>query len=205
MICRFCGEEFEQNKRGRQSDFCSKEECRKARHREHQKKYMEKKKNKSYATIEPREGLAVNENFSPTERDVVCRKEIKDNYGDIAEKARQIGKLRYELVTEAIIMQEEIKKTDQLEQDLLHMLENADELTEKDAINISVLIKQNRNKRREFKDRNLLISSLLNGIVVKNPEKFVRKGIEMVKSQTYNYKVLKDMLNEDLEEKEVGE
>lgn len=102
-------------------------------------------------------------------------------------------------------MQEDIKKSDQTEQDLLHMLENVDELTTEDAIKISTLIKQNRNKRRVFKDRKFLISNLINGIAVKNPERFVRKGIEMVKNQTYNYKVLEDMMNKDLKEEEENE
>lgn len=89
-----------------------------------------------------------------------------------------------------------------MEQDLLHTLENMDKLTKKDAIDMSIVLKQTRNERRFYKDKLFLMQSFLNGILIKEPEKFVRTGIEMVNNQTYNYRVLENMLDKDTNKEE---
>lgn len=94
MICRICGEEFRPNRRGKQTDVCNKEECKKARHREYQKKYLENKKIKegliTYTTTVSENGLAINDSVSAINRDVVCIKDTFDSFGDIIEKIKAI-------------------------------------------------------------------------------------------------------------------
>ena len=202
MKCRFCGEEFEPNKRGVKTDFCKREECKKQRKKEVQRQYLERKKSIAAPVV-----MKVEENNSIEEykNNVVCNKVSTDSYGDIIEKARELGTIRYELVTALISLKEKISKTDKIEQDLLHMIENVEELTAEGAIDISIKIKKNRNQRREYKDRYFLLSSLTNGIIIKNPERYIRKGIEMVRNQTYNYKILEDMMEKSKDIEKDGE
>ena len=111
------------------------------------------------------------------------------------EYAREFGALIYKLIEEAKETREKVKYHDNLEQDLLHTLENMDQLTQKDAVKMSIVLKQSRNERRFYKDKLFLIQSFLNGILIKEPEKFVRTGLDMVKNQKYNNRVLEDMLD----------
>lgn len=200
MKCRFCGEEFEQRSRGWQVDFCQKDECRKMRKKETQAKYLAKKKAEEETKEDKVEPMT--QVMTVAEKETIYVQPIKESYGDIIEIARQLGALRYGMVMEVIKLKEEVSKADKTEQDLLHMLENAERLNADDAVKMALLIKQNREKRRASKDRYFLLSSLINQIPVKNPEKFVRNGIEMVKNQTYNFRELQEGALDE-EEKEV--
>ena len=43
MKCKYCGQEFEQNKRGKKKDYCNKEECLKKARNDTQKKWYANK------------------------------------------------------------------------------------------------------------------------------------------------------------------
>ena len=213
MKCRFCGEEFEPSSRGRQSDVCKKEECKYKSRREAQNKYLAKKKEerkaaKQQVTTRVIKAQVIQDTPKQEEANpnkIVCERPLKQGHGYMIEYARKFGALVYELIEEAKETRQKVEYYNNLEQDLLHTLENMELLKEKDAVQISVMLKKSRNERRFYKDKLFLLQSFLNGILVKEPEKYVRTGIEMINNATYNYKVMEDMLDKTKEEEQKKE
>ena len=80
---------------------------------------------------------------------------------------------------------EQLSNYDKADQDFLHRLENLEELTDQEAIDLVIKEKKNRESRRNNKVRIYLIQSLLNGITIKNPPAFIEQGIQ--NSKTWKY------------------
>lgn len=187
--CKFCGKPFvlkslKGNAKNR--EHCYKAECELKQKRDCARRYAEKNreivKNVKYEN---------NENF---EDNIVCEKAIviDEGYGELIGIARELGALRFKLIEKIKVINERVGNTNGIEQDLLHKLENMDKLTAKEAIDISVQLKKNRNERRVDKNMQYLIGSFLDKIQLTNPEQFVRTGIEMCKSAEYEPRVLKE-------------
>lgn len=213
LKCEFCGKIFESE---RKKKYCYDIECLKKRHVELVRKSQNKKKLEKGGkvvrkTIKNEENTKSNEidaiqiyEEHKNENNIVYEKEIiiDEGFGDLIEIARNIGTLRYDLIQQIQKVVEKIREHDKLEQDLLHKLEFAQQLTEAEAIEISVSLKKNREARRVVKNSKDLISILLSkGLPLRSPEKYVRKAIEIVKNKQYNPRALNSLFEEEEENK----
>ena len=188
MKCKYCGNEFEQKKRGRK-EYCDRPECiRKARN-ETQRKWYAKKTKKVVET-------------QNTETVVYSTQERLDNKlnmpdtGDIIEIAKQLGTIRFQLVQMIEKERSNITKYDKEDQDFLHKLENLEELTDKEAIEMFIKEKKNRENRRSYKVRYYLIQCLLESITLKNPSAFIIQAIQRSKDFTYVPRVIEELKND---------
>lgn len=105
--------------------------------------------------------------------------------GDIKVLAREMGAIIHQFIELIKKEREKLSNYDKVDQDFLHRLENLEELTDREAIDLVIKEKKNRESRRNNKIRIYLIQSLLNGITIKNPPAFVEQGIQ--NSKTWKY------------------
>lgn len=105
--------------------------------------------------------------------------------GDIKTLARELGATIHQFIELIKKEREQLSNYDKADQDFLHKLENLEELTDQEAIDLVIKEKKNRESRRNNKIRIYLIQSLLNGITIKNPPAFVEQGIQ--NSKTWKY------------------
>ena len=203
MKCVFCGEEFETNKRGRKREYCMKEECVKQAHREASSKYYKKIMDEKKETSE--EPLAVPEKISYLEEEkIIYSKEDKleielkyPDISDITQLAREYGAVRLSLIQIAEKCREEHSKCDKQEQDLLHQLENLEEMSSKKAVEIAIELKKNREKRRVYKNREYLVQALLGSMLMKNPPQFVAKAVQRAQNFQYLPRTLKELKQDE--------
>lgn len=186
MKCKYCGEEFEQAKRGRKKSYCNKENCiRQARNEANRKWYANRIKKELEGA---KHKIIENEQDSTivySSNDRIDYKLTMPDVGDIKALARELGATIYQLVELIKKERNNLSQYDKADQDFLHKLENLEELTDQEAINLVIKEKKNRESRRNNKIRIYLIQNLLNGITIKNPPAFVEKGIQICKTQKY--------------------
>lgn len=195
-ICKCCGEKFEVNAVGRRREYCYKPECDRARRLDAVKRYEEKKK-LGKTKSQKANDISIDPNTNETQ--VVYTKPvvIDEGFGDLIQLAREYGACRFNLIEKSKRINNEVSNADKIEQDLLHKLENVEELTQEEAINIAINLKENRNNRRIYKNLQFLIGSMLKNMGLRHPEKFVRNGIEIVKNAKYEPRVLEELFKED--------
>ena len=224
LKCEYCGNYFESD---RKRKYCKDIECIRRRSVESSRKtYMKKKSEqgkiirrtyineqgkiirKTYINEQGKnenneiDGIKILEEHKK-ENNIVCEKEIviDEGFGDLIQIAREIGTIRFSLIQQIQKINEKVKEHNNIEQDLLHRLENVEQLSESEAVEIAVSLKKNRNDRRIVKNSQYLISLLLNKAVpIKSPEKYVRKAIEIVKDRKYEPRCLNELFEEDMEE-----
>ena len=185
MKCKYCGNEFEQKKRGRK-EYCDRPECiRKARNETQRKWYA--KKNQKVVEVQNTETVV----YSVQER--LENRLNMPNTGDIIEIAKQLGTIRFQLVQMIEKERSYITTYDKADQDFLHKLENLEELTDKEAIEMFIKEKKNRENRRNYKIRYYLIQCLLESIVLKNPSAFISQTIQKSKDFTYVPRVIEEL------------
>jgi len=198
MKCKYCGCEFEQNKRGRKKEYCSKADCiRKARN-DAQKKWYANSMQKKLAGTKHRIVEKVDKPvvvYSSTDR--VEHKLNMPDFSDIVEVARNIGANRYQLIQMVQKENAELSKYDKADQNFLHKLENLDELTDQEAIDLVIEEKKSREGRRNNKVRRQLIQGLLNGIPMKNPSAFVAQAIQRSKNFKYIPRVIEELKQDE--------
>lgn len=207
LKCEFCGNYFESD---RKVKYCKNIECIRARSVEASKKYIMKKKLEQGQIVRQRyvneNGETIStviKNDNNSKENIVCEKQIvvDEGFGDLIQIAREIGTIRFSLIQQIQKINEKVKEYNNIEQDLLHRLENVEQLSESEAVEIAVSLKKNRNDRRIVKNSQYLISLLLNKAVpIKSPEKYVRKAIEIVKDRKYEPRCLNELFEEDMEE-----
>ena len=202
--CKYCGASIPRSTRGKQATTCKSEECRKKARKEAVDKYLAKKKEerkaaKKQVTTRVIKAQVIQDTPKQEEANpnkIVCERPLKQGHGYMVEYARKFGALVYELIEELKEAREKVQYYDQLEEDLIHTLENMELLKEKDAIQMAITLKKSRNERRFYKDKVFLLQSFLDKILIKEPEKFVRTGIDMINNSKYTYKVMEDKLKE---------
>ena len=113
--------------------------------------------------------------------------------GDIIEIAKQLGTIRFQLVQMIEKERSNITIYDKEDQDFLHKLENLEELTDKEAIEMFIKEKKNRENRRSYKVRYYLIQCLLESITLKNPSAFIIQTIQRSKDFTYVPRVIEEL------------
>lgn len=175
MVCKYCGKEFSNNKRGRKKEYCDNSECIRKAKNEAQKKWYSKKtqclEGTKYKVVEQKKVIYSSANREET------RMSMQD-IGDILEVARNLGTIRFQLVEMITKNNEQISKFDKEDQTFLHKLEFLEELTDEEAKEMIIAEKKSRELRRNVKNRRCLIETLLTSILVKNPNAFVVKAIQ---------------------------
>ena len=203
MICAFCGEHFEVNKKGRKRTHCGKIECKKKANSLSQHKYLQKKKLASQKeTVEPEEPKIIKKHFASTE-EISDYAEVKEqeneivyseaeraedqlalpDMSDLIEISRRLGALRLEIIDIYRKSNEGVSRTSRKEQELLHQIERMKYVTSDSASKIMVEIKKNREERRTYKNRGYIAKTLLDNLPMTNPPEFTRGAIKRQKEQ----------------------
>lgn len=197
MKCKYCGEEFEPNTRGRKKAYCNKAECiKKARNEANRKWYSSKMKTlkgTKNRIIEQKEEKKVV--YSSTDK--IDNNLKQQNISDIVQIARDLGTIRFQLIQMLQKENEKISNYDKADQDFLHKIENLEELTDEEAIALVVEEKKSRENRRSNKNRQYLIKGLLDGIIIKNPSQFIIRAVQRSKDYTYIPKVMEELKQDE--------
>lgn len=191
MKCKYCGQEFEQNKRGRKKEYCSKIECiRKARNDANKKWYANKLKvlegTKNRIIEQKTEKKII---YSSTDRAMNSLR--NEDFTDIIELARELGAIRFKISEKLKSYAPEQSLSDKIDQVFLHRLE---ELAKKDEVYSDEIIDifkehiNTRQNRRTTKDKQEMLQHLLQGIIA-NPAAYVAEFIKKRDTRTYNPRI----------------
>lgn len=178
MQCKYCGDEFETNKRGKKKAYCNKKECITKARNEAQRKWYAKKmellKGTNNRIIERKDEKQI----IYSARDKETTKMQMADMGDIIQIARELGTVRWKLIELHKDVTEKVLKFNKQDQTFLHRLEFLDQLTDEEAKKMIIEEKKSRELRRNVKNRKYLIEALLRSISMKNPNAFVIKAIQ---------------------------
>ena len=189
-ICKYCGEEFEYSNRGKERVHCRKEECLKKAKNEAQKKWYANKVKKELQGTDIR--IVSKEENRP--QIVYSSKDRSDNrlenedFSDIIEVSRELGAVRFKIIE---MLNKENKKQsfyDGQDQDFLHKLENLEEITDTEAVNMIIEEKRKRETRRSHKMRQTMLRTMINGMP-KNPNAYVVETIKNRDNFKYRQRV----------------
>lgn len=189
-ICKYCGEEFEYSNRGKERVHCRKEECLKKAKNEAQKKWYANKVKKELQGTDIR--IVSKEENKP--QIVYSSKDRSDNrlenedFSDIIEVSRELGAVRFKIIE---MLNKENKKQsfyDGQDQDFLHKLENLEEITDTEAVNMIIEEKRKRETRRSHKMRQTMLRTMINGMP-KNPNAYVVETIKNRDNFKYRQRV----------------
>lgn len=189
-ICKYCGEEFEYSNRGKERAHCRKEECLKKAKNEAQRKWYANKVKKELSGTNIR--IVSKEESKP--QIVYSSKDRSDNrlenedFSDIIEVSRELGAIRFKIIE---MLNKENKKQsfyDGQDQDFLHKLENLEEITDTEAVNMIIEEKRKRETRRSHKMRQTMLRTMINGMP-KNPNAYVVETIKNRDNFKYRQRV----------------
>lgn len=189
-ICKYCNEEFEYSNRGKERVHCRKEECLKKAKNEAQKKWYANKVKKELKGTDIR--IVSKEENKP--QIVYSSKDRSDNrlenedFSDIIEVSRELGAVRFKIIE---MLNKENKKQsfyDGQDQDFLHKLENLEEITDTEAVNMIIEEKRKRETRRSHKMRQTMLRTMINGMP-KNPNAYVVETIKNRDNFKYRQRV----------------
>lgn len=188
-ICKYCGEEFEYSNRGKERVHCRKEECLKKAKNEAQKKWYANKIKKELAGENIR---IVSKETKPqivySSKDRENNRLEKEDFSDIIEVSRELGAVRFKIIE---MLNKENKKQsfyDGQDQDFLHKLENLEEITDTEAVNMIIEEKRKRETRRSHKMRQTMLRTMINGMP-KNPNAYVVETIKNRDNFKYRQRV----------------
>lgn len=121
-------------------------------------------------------GLGDTIDFEERRNKPCARVEVED-ISDIIEVSKELGAIRFKLIQMVEKAREDVKYHNIADQTFLHRLEFLDELSDEEAVKMLLEEKKSREKRRNYKNRQYLIETLLKSISIKNPNAFVVKAI----------------------------
>lgn len=186
MRCKYCGEEFMPNTRGKKREYCSKEECVRQSKNEAQRKWYASKMNVLEGTkvkiVEQKEKKVV---FSSTDRAIMDID--SEGFLKVIELARKLGAIKFEILEELQKCSKEQSTYDKQDQVFLHNLEEfmkQDEVYEEEVVNLVIEHMKKRRERRIIKDKQAMLQRLQQGII-KNPNAFVSEFIKTGKNRNY--------------------
>ena len=186
MKCKYCGEEFTPNARGKKREYCNKEECVRQSKNEAQRKWYASKMKVLEGTkvkiVEQKEKKVV---FSSTDRAIIDLK--NEGFSKVIELARKLGSVKFEILEELQKCSKEQSDYDKQDQVFLHTLEDfikKDEVYEEDIIKLVTEHMSKRRERRIVKDKQEMLQRLQQGII-KNPNAYVFEYIKAGKNRTY--------------------
>lgn len=187
MKCKYCGEEFEQAKRGRKKEYCNKEECiRQARNEANRKWYSNKLK-----ALEGTKIKIVGQDdkrviYSSTDRAINAVK--NEDFSDVIGLARKLGAIRFEIVEAIQKCSPEQSLADKQDSIFLHEIENLikkDTVSTEDIVQIVEPYLNKRANRRFIKDKQEMLKHLIQGCI-SNPNQYVIEYIKNRDNRTYN-------------------
>ena len=185
MKCIYCGEEFEQNSRGRKKAYCNKKDCiKKARNDANKKWYANKMKTLGEAKIKIKSENRIV--YSSTDR--IINKLNNEDFSDVLEFARKLGAIRFEITEEIKKLQQKQSPFDIQDEIFLHKLEDfakQDELHEDEVITAVREHINKRQNRRMIKDKEIMYKHLIQGLI-SNPNAYVVDFIKNRDNRTYN-------------------
>ena len=190
MKCKYCGEEFTQNTRGKKKEYCNKEEClRMARNEAQRKWYANKLKvlegTKSRIVEHKEEKKVV---YSSTDRAI--NGVSNQDFSDVIELARKLGAVRFEILEKVKECSEKQSFFDKQDEVFLHQLE---EFAKKDKVYEEEILQafkehiDKRQNRRAVKDKEQMYRHLIQGLI-SNPNAYVVEFIKNRDNRSYNPK-----------------
>ena len=192
MKCKYCGKEFEQNKRGKKKEYCNDKECLKKARNEVQRKWYAKKMDALKGTknrIIEQEGREKKIVYSSTDR--AMNSLANEDFTNVIELARELGAIRFKLTEEIKKCRPDQSTFDKEDQVFLHNIEN---LAKRDEIYADEIIQaftthiNKRQNRRVVKDKEEMLKHLLQGII-SNPSAYVAQFLKTRDSRTYSPKI----------------
>lgn len=188
-ICKYCNEEFEYSNRGKQRIHCQKTECIRKAKNDAQRKWYANKIKKELAGENIR---IVSKEAKPqivySSKDRENNRLEKEDFSDIIEVSRELGAVRFKIIE---MLNKENKKQsfyDGQDQDFLHKLENLEEITDTEAVNMIIEEKRKRETRRSHKMRQTMLRTMINGMP-KNPNAYVVETIKNRDNFKYRQRV----------------
>lgn len=190
MKCKYCNEEFDENKRGKKREYCRKEECiKKARNEANMKWYAGKMSVLNGVNVRIVEQEKKKIIYSSTDKAISSAS--NEDFSDVIEIARRLGSVKQEINEALIECSKKHSTFDKYDQDFLHKIENfanQDEVYEDEIVQTVREHIEIRQKRRTVKDKEEILRRLQQGIV-KNPNAFVVQFIKDRKNRTYNPRI----------------
>ena len=111
-----------------------------------------------------------------------------EDFSDIIEVSIELGAVRFKIIE---MLNKENKKQsfyDGQDQDFLHKLENLEEITDTEAVNMIIEEKRKRETRRSHKMRQTMLRTMINGMP-KNPNAYVVETIKNRDNFKYRQRV----------------
>ena len=196
MKCKYCGEEFETNIRGKRKDYCNKADCIRQAKNEAQRKWyanrMQVLKGTKARIIEQKDKKKIV--YSSTDRAI---NELNNGtFQEVRECARELGAIRFKIMELIKKLSHEQSLYDKYDQDFLHKIENfaqEDELKEDEVLNVVREHINRRNNRRVVKDKEDILKHLIQGLI-SNPEQYVVQSIKDRGNRIYKPRVKEEVL-----------
>ena len=188
-ICKYCNEEFEYSNRGKERVHCQKAECIRKAKNDAQRKWYANKVKKELAGENIK---IVSKETKPqivySSKDRENNRLEKEDFSDIIEVSRELGAVRFKIIE---MLNKENKKQsfyDGQDQDFLHKLENLEEITDTEEVNMIIEEKRKRETRRSHKMRQTMLRTMINGMP-KNPNAYVVETIKNRDNFKYRQRV----------------
>lgn len=188
MKCKYCGEEFQQNARGKKKAYCNKKECiQKARNEANRKWYASKMKilngTKNRIIEQGKEKKVI---YSSTDR--INNITMNEDFSDIIEISREIGAIKFKINEMIKKLNNQQSFFDKEDDKFLHDIEDLtkkDEVYEEDIISVVMKHINNRPNRRIIKDKQEMLQHLTQSIM-SNPNQYVVEFIKNRNNRKYN-------------------
>lgn len=194
--CKYCGEEFIQNKKGRKRDYCSKEECIRQAKNETQRKWYSNKlqalQGVKTRIIEQKEEKKVV--YCSTDRAI--NSVNNEDFSDVIELARELGAIRFKITEKIKELSPKQSFFDKQDDIFLHQIENLakkDEVYEEEVLEIVREYFNKRPNRRVVKDKQEMLKHLIQGLI-SNPNQYVVEFLKNRDNRTYNPKIKEEEL-----------
>lgn len=180
-ICKYCGEEFLQNKKGKKKEYCNKKEClKKARNEANRKWYSKRLKILEGAKIKIIEQEDKKIIYSSTDKLKNITK--NEDFSDVIEIARELGAIRFKITEKIRELSPKQSFFDKQDEIFLHTIEELakkDTVYEEDVLKVVKEYFDKRPNRRIIKDKQEMLRHLIQGFI-SNPNQYV---VEFIKNR----------------------
>ncbi len=193
-VCKYCGCEFEQPKKGRKREYCNKEDCLRQARNEANRKWYANKMNKELAGVKHRIVNKEEKKILYSSTNKVINVTAKEDFSDVLELARKLGAIRYEITEKIKSLSPEQSKFDKQDEIFLHNIEELmkqDEIEEKDVLDVFREYLDKRPNRRIVKDKQEMLKHLIQGLI-SNPNQYVYEFIKNRDNRHYHLKEVKE-------------
>lgn len=188
MKCKYCGEEFEQHKKGRKKEYCNKEDCIRQARNEANRKWYANKMNSELKGVKHRIVNKEEKRIIYSSADKVMNITTKEDFSDVMELARELGAIRYKITEKIKSLSPEQSYFDKEDDAFLHKIENLmkqDEILEEDVLQVFKEYLDKRPNRRIIKDKQEMLKHLIQGLI-SNPNQYVYEFIKNRDDRTYH-------------------